>query len=310
VFRSRSREKAKGPEQILVAADDPLMRELIAGALREEKFSVATAADGKEALDQLSKAKFDLALLDVSMPRMNGLEVLKALRRRKVAPRVIVMSNGGPPNGSTRTILQAMSERACRCIAKPVDPHAVVGLVRESLSRKTPPPQIEVLSGSSEWIELRMPCTLDAAELIESFMNSLEADLPMETRSAVSQVFHELLLNAIEWGGNLDPHRKVKVSYLRGRHMLLYRIADPGRGFCFSNLRHAAIAHGGEPTEHQGIRKRKGLRPGGFGLVLASANADELLYNEAQNEVVFVKYLDDRHLGHPRATQPSDEGSK
>jgi anti-sigma regulatory factor (Ser/Thr protein kinase) len=43
---------------------------------------------------------------------------------------------------------------------------------------------------------------------------------------------------------------------------------------------------------HDRIRKQKGLRPGGFGLVLVKANADELLYNEAQNEVVFVKYLD------------------
>jgi anti-sigma regulatory factor (Ser/Thr protein kinase) len=107
-------------------------------------------------------------------------------------------------------------------------------------------------------------------------------------------VFHELLLNAIEWGGHMDGHRKVQVSYLRMRHMLLYRIADPGKGFRFSNLEHAAIAHNGEPTEHQNIRQRKGLRPGGFGLVLANANADEMLYNEAQNEVVFVKYLDGR----------------
>jgi anti-sigma regulatory factor (Ser/Thr protein kinase) len=48
----------------------------------------------------------------------------------------------------------------------------------------------------------------------------------------------------------------------------------------------------GEPTRHGRIRERKGLRPGGFGLVLVKANADELLYNDAQNEVVFVKYLD------------------
>jgi anti-sigma regulatory factor (Ser/Thr protein kinase) len=136
-------------------------------------------------------------------------------------------------------------------------------------------------------------------------MNSLEADLPAETRAAVSQVFHELLLNAIEWGGHLDPHRKVRVSYLRARHMILYRIADPGRGFRFANLRHAAIAHNGEPTEHQGIRQRKGLRPGGFGLVLAKANADELLYNEAQNEVVFVKYLNGTQPEMPLASAPA-----
>jgi CheY-like chemotaxis protein len=286
--------RQKTAQRILVADGDPATRELIAHALRGEQFAVTSVSDGKEALAQLTKAKFDLALLDVWMPRMNGLDVMKALRKKKSPPKVIVITAGG-----TCTILKAISERACRCISKPVDPQTLVGLVRESLAKKSQPPHIEVISGSPNWVELRLPCTLEAAELIESFMNSIEADLPTEMRAAVGQVFHELLLNAIEWGGRLDPHRKVHVSYLRARHMLLYRIADPGRGFRFNDLRHAAIAHNGEPTEHQGIRKRKGLRPGGFGLVLASASADELLFNEAQNEVVFVKYLDAKFNGAP-----------
>lgn len=280
-------EKEEPRAQVLVADDDAATRDLIAQTLRNENFSVTTASDGKQALKLLAKSKFDVALLDVWMPRMNGLDVLKALRRKKSPPKVIAITS----DGATRAILQVISERVCRCIAKPVDPPTLVGLVREALSRKSQPPRIEVISGKPGWVELRLPCTLEAAELIESIMASLEADLPTETRASVSQAFHELLLNAIEWGGNLDPHRKVRVSYLRAKHMLLYRIADPGRGFRFGDLRHAAIAHNGEPTEHQGIRKRKGLRPGGFGLVLANANADELLYNEAQNEVVFVKYL-------------------
>ncbi len=75
--------------------------------------------------------------------------------------------------------------------------------------------------------------------------------------------------------------------------MLLYRIADPGTGFRFEGLTHAALAHPPDrPWEHVEERNSKGMRPGGFGLVLVRAVADELLYNEAQNEVVFIKYLD------------------
>ena len=40
------------------------------------------------------------------------------------------------------------------------------------------------------------------------------------------------------------------------------------------------------------VREQKGLRPGGFGILTVQANVDELIYNEKQNEVVFVKYLD------------------
>jgi CheY-like chemotaxis protein len=282
-----SREKAKPRERILVADNDPATREEIASSLRQENYDVTTVADGQEALDHLAKSKFDVALLDVWMPRMNGLDVMKALRRKKSPPKVIAITS----DSETRTILQAITQRACRCIAKPFQSQDLAGLVRDALARKTQPPRIDILSARPGWVEFRMPCTLEAAELVESLMNSLEADLPSETRASVSQAFHELLLNAIEWGGHLNPHRKVQISYLRAKHMLMYRIADPGHGFKFSKLGHAAIAHNGEPTEHQGIRQRKGLRPGGFGLVLANANADELLYNETQNEVVFVKYL-------------------
>jgi anti-sigma regulatory factor (Ser/Thr protein kinase) len=84
----------------------------------------------------------------------------------------------------------------------------------------------------------------------------------------------------------------VRISFLRGRRMLLYRIADPGTGFRMEDLDHAAITHPDNPTEHMAKREEKGLRPGGFGLVMVRANVDELIYNEKRNEVVFIKYLD------------------
>ena len=113
-----------------------------------------------------------------------------------------------------------------------------------------------------------------------------------EVRESVGFAFRELLLNAVEWGGKLDPNRKVRIAYLRAKRMLLYRIADPGPGFRLEDLDHAAISHEGNPIEHMKYREEKGLRPGGFGLLLVTAKVDELLYNEARNEVVFVKYLD------------------
>jgi anti-sigma regulatory factor (Ser/Thr protein kinase) len=93
-------------------------------------------------------------------------------------------------------------------------------------------------------------------------------------------------------GGRPNPRRAVRISYLHAKRMVLYRIADPGRGFKFAGFEHAAITHGEDPIETDCIRAKKRLRPDGFGLVLVKASVDELLYNEAQNEVVFVKYLD------------------
>jgi hypothetical protein len=74
--------------------------------------------------------------------------------------------------------------------------------------------------------------------------------------------------------------------------MVLYRITDPGTGFRFEGLQHAATTNPPEdPCKHLEVRAAKGIRPGGFGILMVKSMADELLYNEAQNEVVFVKYL-------------------
>ncbi len=79
--------------------------------------------------------------------------------------------------------------------------------------------------------------------------------------------------------------------------MLFYRIADPGPGFCFAEISHSAIANLGGALAASAVRAEKGLRAGGLALAMVQAFADELLYNEAQNEVVFVKYLPLMSLG-------------
>jgi CheY-like chemotaxis protein len=276
-------------KRILVADDDRTTRMLVSEILRSGKYTVVTASDGAEALKKLKGGKFDLTLLDVWMPRMNGLEVLAALRKTKAKTKVIVMTSDDTPE----TLLGAIREQAFQYIAKPIEPQALLGLVRESLAKSDKPLPIEVVSARPEWVELVVPCSLDTAQRIETFMAHMKSGLSDDDRRAVGQAFHELLLNAVEWGGKLDPKRKVHISYLRAKRMVLYRIKDPGPGFKFEELSHAAISHlPDEPTVHDEIRREKGIRPGGFGLVLAQANVDELLYNEKQNEVVFVKYLE------------------
>jgi anti-sigma regulatory factor (Ser/Thr protein kinase) len=70
------------------------------------------------------------------------------------------------------------------------------------------------------------------------------------------------------------------------------RIADPGKGFDLAALDHAAIANQSEdPLAASDVREEKGMRPGGYGIQLVKSLVDELVYNEAHNEVVMVKYL-------------------
>lgn len=158
---------------------------------------------------------------------------------------------------------------------------------------KSKAPQIEVISAEAHWIELLIPCTRDAADRIQPFLANLDADLSGELRQTVGIALRELLQNAIEWGGKLDPTRKVRVAHLRFPRMLLYHITDPGPGFSFQNLDHAVVGRTAPEELAEVALKREdlGMRPGGFGIALTQAIADELVYNQAQNEVVLIKYL-------------------
>jgi anti-sigma regulatory factor (Ser/Thr protein kinase) len=191
------------------------------------------------------------------------------------------------------TLLKAVRQHAYRYLTKPVDPKPLLELVRSALAAGPEVRPIEVISARPDWVELLVPCDREAAERIQDFLARLDSDLPEEVRTRVGYAFRELLMNAIEWGGRLDPTKTVRISCLRARRMILYRIADPGKGFTFEGLSHAALSNPPDrPLDHFAVREEKGLRPGGFGLLTARQMVDELLYNEAQNEVVFVKYLD------------------
>jgi CheY-like chemotaxis protein/anti-sigma regulatory factor (Ser/Thr protein kinase) len=280
--------------RILVVDDDKTTRHVLRSVLKSAGFSTSAAKDGVEALEKLRRGDFDLLLLDVWMPRMNGLDLLAKLRTLKARPRVVVMTSDDAPE----TLLKAVRGQAFKYVHKPVESLVLLQTVREALAAPDPP-AIEVISARPEWVELVVPCTREAAERIQGVMAQLDAHLAPDVRESIGYAFRELLLNAIEWGGRLDPSRTVRIACLRARRMLLYRIADPGTGFNVADLPHAAIGQSPDaPIAHMLVREAKGIRPGGFGLLTVRAIVDELLYNEQRNEVVFVKYLEE---GPPRA---------
>jgi CheY-like chemotaxis protein/anti-sigma regulatory factor (Ser/Thr protein kinase) len=276
--------------RILVVDDDRSTRELIRLQLRGAGHVVETAGDGASALERVRRRTFALVLLDVWMPGMDGVEVLKHLRDEPSHPRVVVMT----ADDTSETLLRAIREHAYRYVSKPVEPKELIALVNEVLAAKAEVRPIEVVSAKPEWVELLVPCDREAAGRIQEFLAHLDSDLPEDVRGNVGHAFRELLMNAIEWGGRLDPTQTVRIACLRTRRMVLFRIADPGQGFTFESLTHAAVTNPPDhPMHHTETREKKGLRPGGFGLLMAKQLVDELVYNEAHNEVVFVKYLDD-----------------
>lgn len=107
--------------KILVADDDATLRDELAGLLREDGHEVATAADGGEALRTVDRETFDVALLDLRMPKANGLEVLHRLR--VVRPETAVVMITG--QGTIDTAVEAMKGGAMDFVEKPYDLEAL-----------------------------------------------------------------------------------------------------------------------------------------------------------------------------------------
>jgi len=272
-------------KQVLVIDDDPSIHDLVTLALRKTA-DVATSTTATEGLKILEERPFDLLLLDLGLPDIHGLEVLSRLRQGGSRTRVAVITADDTPE----SLLRAIRENTYEYLRKPFTMEQIAQLAERAFTTASEP-EIKVLCAKREWLELSIPCTRDAAERIEHFVRHLGADLSLDLQGPVALAIRELLMNAVEWGGGLDPQRRVRISCLRTPRMLLYRIADPGPGFKFEGLTHAAVSNPEGVFGASSVRQEKGIRPGGLGVLMVREVADDLIYNEAQNEVVLVKYL-------------------
>ena len=95
--RPRSQSKPKILPKILIAEDDRFLRMAYTYELTEEGFEVVTAVDGIEALSRMKEKVFDLVLLDILMPRMDGFEVLREIQKDETLKKVpvIMLTNLG-----------------------------------------------------------------------------------------------------------------------------------------------------------------------------------------------------------------------
>jgi Anti-sigma regulatory factor (Ser/Thr protein kinase) len=151
---------------------------------------------------------------------------------------------------------------------------------------------IEVLSATPNWIALRFDCEPALAECLLELIDKLMCDLAEQLRDKISIALREILTNAMEHGCGFDPKKRIYIGYVRTSRVILIRIGDEGGGFRRDAIPHAASANPtGQPFNHLEYRSAHGMRPGGFGLMIAERGVDELLFNEKGNEALLIHYL-------------------
>jgi anti-sigma regulatory factor (Ser/Thr protein kinase)/CheY-like chemotaxis protein len=253
---------------------------------------VDRAASAADAIVRLAQKPYHLVLIDqteegdVTEEQLGYLRALQAIRPR--AKMIALVSHTTP-----RKVIESLRHGIAAYFTRPYDPAAVQDAIANALSIQNWSDGIEVLSAAPEFISIRLRCQLSTADRLTQFVSELPCDLTDAERAEVSMAFREVLLNAIEHGGKLDPNEWVRVSRVRTRRSIVYHVQDPGEGFSWTDLGHAAIAHPpGHPFPHVEIRDAENLRPGGFGMLITKHSVDEVIYNQSGNEVILIKYVD------------------
>jgi len=275
-------------KRILLVDDDAGILETLTAALRDDA-EIATALSAEQALELIRKLPFDVILSDLRMPGMSGLELLRHIRVLLPAARVIIMTGEHTPD----TVVESLHEQAFSYLCKPFSINALRDTVHMALSAPGGDDDILLLSAKPNWVSLSLRCKMALADRILNFLRCLDMDLGHDDQERIATAFRELLINAIEHGGHSDPEKRVHLAFVRTARAIIYYLHDPGEGFSFDSIPHAAISNGpDDPVKHTEIRDQLGIRPGGFGLLLTRNLADELIYSDKGNEVMLVKYLD------------------
>jgi DNA-binding response OmpR family regulator len=129
-----NREKMEAKQRILVVDDDPGIQQSLCAFLERSGFEVQMANDGEQALGMLEEKRPDLIVMDVLMPRLDGRETLRRMRRAQNWTPVILLTQVG--EATERAM--ALEEGADDYLNKPFEPHELVARIRAVLRRAIP----------------------------------------------------------------------------------------------------------------------------------------------------------------------------
>ena len=118
--------------RVLIADDEKIVRDLLRTVLENDGHTVDEAADGQAALDAHARSAYDVVIVDLIMPRKNGLDTVLELRAQRPETRVIVMTGALPTLLDNNRTMDEMLGAVVK-LAKPMRPADLLRAVREAL---------------------------------------------------------------------------------------------------------------------------------------------------------------------------------
>jgi anti-sigma regulatory factor (Ser/Thr protein kinase)/CheY-like chemotaxis protein len=277
-------------KKILVVDPSPEVGDMLSRVLASA-WEIVPAPDNRAALAMVEMRPYQLIITAGKSSGKEDVELLRKIRSIHPHTRMIILTDKRTP----MDVLASMRERAFSYFSEPFSMESLAEMVRSAAEGSCWDDGIEVLTARPEWVSLAVRCDVKTADRLIQFLREI-TDIRDEERQRVGYAFREMLLNAIEHGGHFDPTQYVEISYVRAKGAVICRIKDPGEGFSLDEVQHAAFVNPEvDPMRHIAVREASGMRPGGYGVMLARQMVDELVYSEKGNEVLLVKYLSGHH---------------
>jgi two-component system, OmpR family, KDP operon response regulator KdpE len=216
---------------VLVADDEPRITKLVSLALGEEGFRVVTANSGEEALTKAEEVRPDIVLLDIVMPDLDGIEVMRQLRERRPVAVILLTAKG-----STSDKAKGLDLGADDYIAKPFHPDELAARVRAVLRRVTgAQPGAGILKFDDIEIDLERRVVTKDGEMVQ--LSRTEWLLLQHlAANAGKVVLHTELLTKV-WGPEYrDDLQYLRVWVSRVRRKLGSEPGEPGRIKTFQGI--------------------------------------------------------------------------
>jgi anti-sigma regulatory factor (Ser/Thr protein kinase)/ActR/RegA family two-component response regulator len=273
---------------LIIGSHAPVSRE-IGESLCAASLPVEYSAGSADALKRLRIRAFGVVITSADSAIDENLALIEEMRSIRPALKCIVLAEHSTPD----KVIAALRARVFACFSPPFDSYEIANLARQAASDSKIGEDIEILSARPGWVSVRANSRIITADRLLTFAKELSAQLPEDAKQDLLQALREILLNAMEHGTAFNPDQSIEVTAIRTARAMVFRVRDPGAGFRQESLSHAASADSSDdPTAHIRQRQEEGMRPGGYGLLLASGTVDELIYNEIGNEAILIKYLD------------------
>jgi two-component system, OmpR family, KDP operon response regulator KdpE len=208
-------------EAVLVVEDDRALRETLVGALRRHSFEVAWASSGSDAVKLLLGRKFDIVLLDIGLPFVDGWHVLNRLEGRRL-PAVVVIS----ARGDERDKVRALDMGADDYLAKPFGTEELLARMRAVLRRARPLAEApRIVTCQAVTVDLSTRTVLKDGQEVR--LSPTEYGLLVELASHAGEVMdHRTLLQRV-WGPGYADERNYLRTFVQRLRAKLER--DPSR---------------------------------------------------------------------------------